>query len=671
MARQSHLLSQLRALLEGLDDDALVTVSSAGLLRRARKDLESLTPKVTESEGAGSLQVDLGTHQVVFDSRGLAHARCTCPAKTTCQHVLAAWLHLRMLSTEPGEATEDLVGELMGISTEALIEFAGLAAMREALQAVESSELPALEIASQLKIRLPHPPVELRYAGGGLDAFILDYRGKRREKLIVQAVLAFQKANGAAAPVLPASGRKRRVGTTTTAVTRAAPAPLLTQVLATLTECMKLGALHLSENMAERLLSQAAAAEGADLHRLALALTRLAHHIDLQLGLNAGTSSAALLDELARTYALAAAIHNTRGVVPALWGESRSEYEDIPRLELIGVGAEPWRTASGYTGLTLLLWSPAHKRWYSATDSRPAGMLGFDPLQRYRAAGPWAGCNSPAQACGARLTLTHARANRAGRLSLSESTTARIFGLAQWPEFSGREYDCWSGLQAAIQADASGVGLAEPDPHAGYVVLRPRKWLHAKFDSTTQELYRQIVDENGDLLSLCVPYSSLASHAIERLEALRPGPDAKLLARVQRIRSRLVVRPISLLQQGRADNLFLDEGPRLSVADTLAGKLYDFLKGKRDEPAANAAPIRQDATQTRLRALEDEILRLAEKGLAGLPEDAARIEQLEEELRGGGIDLLPAGPAGVAVDDLPERLLRLKHCLMVVRELQS
>jgi hypothetical protein len=46
---ESHLLGQLRALLEGLDDEALITLSSTGLLRRARKDLQSLTPVVSDS----------------------------------------------------------------------------------------------------------------------------------------------------------------------------------------------------------------------------------------------------------------------------------------------------------------------------------------------------------------------------------------------------------------------------------------------------------------------------------------------------------------------------------------------------------------------------------------------------------------------------------------------
>jgi hypothetical protein len=695
MAGEGHLLTQLRALLEGLDDEALITLSSTGLLRRARKDLQSLTPVVSDS--GESLEVDLGAHRVRFDLRGPSQALCTCPAKTTCQHVLAAWLHLRKTasaaaerpdgpaggtaSPEAGAATgaaqgaaqssPDLVSELMALSAEALIRFAGLPAVRESLAAVESSDLPVVEIAKQLKIRLAHPAVELRYAGGGLNAFVLDYRGKRREKLIVQAVLAFQKANGSPPPALPVPTKRRKAEVAP--ADRTAPEQLLTQVLATLIECVKLGVLHLSENMSERLLSQAAAAEGAGLHRLSLALTRLEHHIDLQLGLNAGTSSTALLNELAVTYALASAIRAAPGVVQNLWGEARSEYEDITQLDLIGVAAEPWRTASGYKGLTLLLWSTRHKRWYSATESRPAGVLGFDPVKQYKAGGPWSGCNSPAAACGASVTLTSARMNRAGRLSLSESTRAQISDLSCWPEFSEREFSSWTALRESVQADTSGVGLAEVDPHAAYVVLRPTDWLDARFDPTAQELSRVVIDEDGEPLALCLRYSALARHAIERLEALRPKAGVKLLGRVERVRSSVNVRPIALLQDAparRSDNLFLDEAPRAPFADELAVKLQGLLKGVANEPDVDAATGRQSATDTRLRALEDEILRCAEKGTAAQSIDASRTERLEDALRAGGIDLLP-GSGGSLETELPQRLLRLKYCLLIVRELQG
>ncbi len=85
---RTRLLSALRRQLARLGDDDFAALAGAGLLRRARKDLASLSPTLAATDEA--VTVNLGSHQVVLDARGPAHARCSCPART--QHILAACL---------------------------------------------------------------------------------------------------------------------------------------------------------------------------------------------------------------------------------------------------------------------------------------------------------------------------------------------------------------------------------------------------------------------------------------------------------------------------------------------------------------------------------------------------------------------------------------------------
>jgi hypothetical protein len=685
MAGQSHLLNELRPQLVALDDDALATLGSIGLLRRARKDLETLVPVILDS--GLSLEVELGAQRVTFDARGPARATCTCRATSTCQHVLAAWLHLRSVAARSAESQEavpaaalagepaptDLAAQLMAISAEQLVQFAGIAGVREAVADVMASDLPVIRIDGQLRISLRHPPVELRYAGGGLEAFVVDYRGKQKAKLVVRAVLAFQKANGAWPPQLPPPTSRRHRSTSTANSREVVPARLLDRILQSLGECVQIGIPHLSESMAERLLAQSVVAEGAGLHRLSLALSRLANHVDLQLGMNAGTSSPAFLGELAHTFALASAIRSSRTIVPALWGTARSEYEDVNHLELIGVAAEPWRTESGYSGLTLLLWSPEQSRWYSATDSRPAGLLGFDPVMRYRASGPWSGCQSPAAACGAYVTLSRARVNQAGRISTSEATRAQLASAASWPEFKGFEYSSWDDLRRAHRTSARGVGLEDIDVHAAYVVLRPRDWLEATFDGNTQRLYRDVVDESGKTVALSLKYSALLDHGIERLESARPTAGTRVVGQVERADDDLRVRPIALLKASGAcstDNLLLDDSPATTVAEKLVGRLRGLMKGGAGERASDPPTRRLTTTEQHLASLEREILRLAERGLTGQREETRRLVQVEESLKAAGLGLLPE-----AALDSPQRLaarvLQLFFCLTAVRQLSQ
>ena len=184
MAGQADLLSELQRQLQRLDDAALGALASSGLLRRARKDLAGCSPSWTLERDA--VKVDLGAHQILLDRRGAAHARCTCPAKATCQHVLAAILFVAHLSQSsaaekrpadptPGAGPPDsLHDDLMAIDIAGLVTFAGKAAVREALRIVTDGDPREIAMDKAITIRLQHPAVELRYAGGGLDAFITD-----------------------------------------------------------------------------------------------------------------------------------------------------------------------------------------------------------------------------------------------------------------------------------------------------------------------------------------------------------------------------------------------------------------------------------------------------------------------------------------------------------------
>ena len=667
MAGESHFLSQLQPQLAGVDDAALAALASVGLLRRARKDLESLQP-VVRTDAAG-LVVELGKESVRFDERGPTHAQCTCRSKTTCQHVLAAWLYLRTLPAEAATntaaqtpTTELLLRELLGVDVAMLVSFAGLPAVREVAAAVERDPLPEITWEPRLTIRLKHPPIELIYAGGGLDAFILEYRGKRRQRLIVQAVLALQRANGAPPPELPAPRASAKA-----AVPERAPPVLLAAIQSTLAECIEVGLPHLSENRVERLLSYSAAAAGAGLHRLSLALARLAQHIDLQLGRSAASSTAVLLDELANTYALTTAIGAAGTPNPALWGTARSEFEQVARLDLVGVAAELWQTPSGYSGLTVLLWSQAQARWYSVTEARPVGTPGFDPVHQYRAASPWDGRNSLSSLCGATVRLSSASTNRFGRLSAAERTGAQMGLLSAWPDFGAREFTSWERLREFARADPGGVGLAEVDPHSQYVVLRPRTWVEATFDPTRQELSRVVLDDAQVPIRLCLGYSSLTVHAIKRLETVRVASGTRLLGRAHRAAGEVFVTPIALLLQEeagcRTDNLALDPPPQTSVLTRLTEVLQGLTR-----PAAGGISARRSATESRMSALEAELLRLAEKGLSGAPPERGRLDVLLESLQAAGLEL-PPGPSEGPDSISGARVLRLQYSLRLGRQL--
>jgi hypothetical protein len=684
MARQSDLLIELQRQLRLLDDAALSVLASPGLLRRARKDLETLSPSWT-GEG-DAIQVDLGTHRVVFDRRGPAQARCSCPARTACQHLLAAILYLAKVAPEPsdgafstaekpGAATSAILhDQLMAFAPGALIKFAGKPALREALRIATKGDPAQITSDSAIAIRLAHPAVEFRYAGGGLEGFITDYRGRHRGRLVVAAVIAYQVAHGRAVPTIPGDEARSADADTATAHVASLRQTLIPKAVRLVCETIETGLAHLSESFVERFAALSTVAEGARLHRLSLALARLADGIDLQLERNAMADQAALFDDLARTYALASALCAPEAFSRIdLVGEVRSAYQEAPSLRLFCAGAFPWRTASGYVGVTVLFWSVDERRWLSVGESRPVGTIGFDPAASYREPGPWTGCNSPAAIAGKHLTLSRIGVNRPGRLSGSSTASAVVSGETA-PDFGAFAYRRWNTIPAQSRSRDDGIGLAERDPHRDYVVLLPTRYGTRSFEPVSQDFIWPLRDEAGDTLLLRLRFSDLSAHAIARLEGASPSEIAGIVGQFEPSRLGRTVRPLALLthnSESRVDNVFFDSAAKKSGFAQLTSRLHDVAAAAASRALAEqAAPRGLNTTEKLLDAFDAELLRMAERGTIAVGQSLAALAQQLAKLAEAGLTLEVAADSNSAnPEQTASRLLGLRHCSRTARQL--
>jgi hypothetical protein len=90
-------MPQLIPLYARIDDATLEAMASKGIVRRARADAVNVR---FESTGADEIVGTIEGATVRFDDKGLAKARCSCPAATVCRHKIAVVLALR---TQAGE----------------------------------------------------------------------------------------------------------------------------------------------------------------------------------------------------------------------------------------------------------------------------------------------------------------------------------------------------------------------------------------------------------------------------------------------------------------------------------------------------------------------------------------------------------------------------------------
>jgi hypothetical protein len=620
----SALRTQLQAQLSRYDDDAFAALANRGLLRRAYKDLDNHAPDILE-ESDDALIVAFAGQKVCFDAGGPAQARCSCPASGVCQHVLGAAIGLRSLleaadatapsaagttaltnaSPDSASASNALLrSALLALSHAELVNYAGKAGYRWAWQCVQDLELEQdirLGGERNILIELTRPRMSFRYMGGTLDGLIADTQPAQIAKYRVAAVLAFQRAHGIALREPDASGKTRNaelelgkdhaLAQTSAAALVDSRARLHVASSELFQECIALGLSHLSEGVWQRYATLAVWAQGAEYYRLALLLRRIADHVELLLERAGHADEHALLDEITLAFGLVHALSHAGAHGPPihLAGRARTRYEAAGTLELLGLGASAWRSASGYIGLTMLFWSPTDRRFLSCTDARPESQGSFNPIARYKAAGPWGGLGAPAQATGRRLLLTQAQLNSSGRLSAADSTNAAVLSA------SARDFlqhlqpvSNWSALRQARHVQQRSL-LAEARPMNDWVFLQPRRVGAAQFDATRQVLLWSLYDETGDSLITEMAYSPYTEHAIARIEQIAGrawSVDDLLVVRLRDTAVGLIGEPLSIVK-GRpddvhpVDSLHFDAGP---APDALAARLEKWRR-----PAAGVA----------------------------------------------------------------------------------
>lgn len=683
MSLHDELVTQLGR----YDDDTWAALTSRGLVRRAAKDLASVEVSQVRDDGR-VVEIAVGPHRVLFDTRGPAQATCSCPSHTTCQHIVTAglWLAAQVAggefagATPPAPATTDQHAQLMALDTAALTKHASAAGYRWARQVLDDLD-PERDVRittdRHTVVTLAHPAATVRFLGEGLGGIVTDVRVRAVEKYHVAAVLAYQRAHGAEAAPL------------------ATPAPrsgpelldsrnrLRDSVTRLLLDTVQLGVSHLSPAVHERYETLAVWAQGAEYYRLALMLRRLADEVELLLARSARADEERLLDETAISYALVSALTAAASAgqaPPALVGQARGRYDAVRSVvELIGLGSVPWHSASGYRGLTSLFWWPAAERFVSWTDARPETVGGFDPRARREAVGPWTGLSSPAAASGARVRLTGAQVSAGGRVSGAERTSATVATLTGAQVAAAVPVSTsWSTLVARKTAGLS--LLDASDPLADWVVVAPTRCGVARFDGVRQTLLWPVEDDAGAVLTLTLPYSAVTAVAIAHLESLtRAGlPHGTLI--VARLRSRsagLTAEPLSLVHPGRGDSPLVElHFPDHAAAAGEGGATGGSVRSAPGPDPATHSPTGMPGAQSTLPLplveLQTWLTRQAERG-TGSVVGAARDQLLghlrtqHAAVRSLGLELFPAEPG----PDLDVAILRSRFLALQVAALIS
>ncbi len=645
----SPLETKLRTLVAALDDSALETLASKGLLRRAQKDLERGVKVEVRREDAGAMHFAVEQFEVLFPEAGPAKAKCSCPAPGVCQHILVAVLFLKRSKLPASEKIEEpgaagaAEQELLRLTREQLETWAGKASFRGALELVSQYDP---EIASEQGIVVRFPAINARciYSpGAGLDGVIVSGNTKDTRRIVVAGIVAFQRLKGVpweiaaqmAAPPEESTGAPR---------SRAEVLEVTNEILV---EMLENGLARVSAAKQERLATLAVSATGVNLPRLSLLLRGLSDECALIAARDARSDLGRMLNRMANTHALCVALQQGGSAPRAdLVGWHRTHYDEIGRLDLAGAAAWPWRTASGYAGLTLLFWDTAAKAWNSWTEARPlTQQRDFHPVARYTQPGPWEGADSPRQLARSCVRLMHARRNPFGRLSGSSKSRALVTGPVKLQAEGVPVVVDWTSLVQPLESQVA-VGLSESNPLDSIFVLKPSLWGPRKYDAVAQIFSWLLLDAQQRALLLEIAFDPFTEPAIKYLENVAEGAleQAMIVGRIQRTPRGLSLHPFSIHRSnGEITHLSLDTASASATAKPAIGRAQD--EDADDIEEENETEIVSGSFVGRsLDELDDVLLSMAELGIRGLnPSRVQKLEQIIPRIERLNLQVLAAG----------------------------
>lgn len=508
-----------RSLLAVLDDEALATLASRGLLRRAAKDVAAGLVTALDDLPDGGLRAQVDGMAVTIPPAGAAAAVCGCKATGACRHLLAAALACR--GDVPAAA--DPREELAALDLPALHALIGRPALRGALELLDETPAVAItEVPGAVLVDWPGEAHPIRYvAGAGFAGMISRIPPARQPAIHAAAVLAWRRAAGL--PLGEVPGLAQRAPSGLSDDERA----FLDQTEQVVHDLLRLGLAAVADVSRERVAALAVAARAEHLPRLAASLRSLAAAIDALATRRVEGSSAEALARMARTAALIEALRRASPhALPALRGRHRAAYAPAGSLELVPVIGHRWRARGGSEGVRLLFWAPQRGAWLEWSQPR-LERAGIDPAAQFAGLGPWPPLSFAGMAGRSRLLLGAAAIGAGHRLSASGSTVAQGLPGPWWaPEerFAATDFADWLSLRTWMAAQVP-VGLSGEEPSPRVAVLRPAAWGQRVFDATRQTLLCPVLDGSGRSLILAVPYHAVTATRIQVLDSL---PDALL-----------------------------------------------------------------------------------------------------------------------------------------------
>ena len=580
MAGGDHAVT-LEAMIRSHDAQALETLASRGLLRRAQRDLASGKGELISLE-PGEAGVAVDEYTVTLDAKGPLSSSCTCRAHGLCRHILLAILllreHFAKSAGDEDKPASSALTEVCAIADEDIARYAG-ADWGKALGLIaDGLELVFEDEGINVTVRMTELNAQVTFiAGNGLKGAAYKGPKTRKRLLVTAAALLLRQREGVLPAGMPGAS----------APARGIAAEFIDHAQETIGRAVSATLPSRSALAHDLLLDLAISSRCEALPRLSAELRMLAGQTQLASERSVEFEPEAFLMDAARSYALLEVLRAVPGN-PLLTGSVRQDYRKSDGMTVWPLGVSRWRSGTGARGLSAYVLNPQENRWFTVLEGRGAGMdPAFDPANAYHM--PVWGAGTLRGLIGREVRLPQPSLSRDGLLSTKpQDGSDASKGYLKLDEVLGcsAAHGNWSALRQDLrQRMGSGV-CRRPVPIPA--LIAPSGFGRIGFDDLNQAYDWELHDDAGEPLLLRIP----AEDEESALRVWRLGKKiAAMVVEARLHRQELEVRPVSILQRRQSGvavhNVDFDDWP----VETKLDRLVSNLKTSVSRPLV---PVRRD-----------------------------------------------------------------------------
>ena len=364
-------MSELKKLLTCTDDDYLTGISNKGIVKRAYKDLEVVTPVVIWEDECATVTIGEESCRICVP---LGESSCSCPSRSICRHVISAVLWLKSqcesenIKQESNCETEPLLKqELLDVPLKKLRIACGTKRYRMFCQKLKTGDKPELVENSTVTVTFPKEEIKVKL----LEPFLHSTCSCHSKELCshkAEAVLWYQIEKGQ----LKYEDAEKEL-----AEDKIWDKDKIKEIAVSVKEVIReqlvIGLSRTSPTAEDTMERMAIICHEGKLPEFENYFRQLKGEYELYFTRNISFDIGSLRKKLLELYYKADKLEHadTMMEISSLAGEFRDTYETIGDLKLMGIGRRHFKSKSGYEGETYYFLELNTSEIYIWTDARP------------------------------------------------------------------------------------------------------------------------------------------------------------------------------------------------------------------------------------------------------------------------------------------------------------